>query len=423
MAERLNNIAYQQNPHHHHNHHSSSANFNPRSVSVDIRTPEELAAVNEFLVTLGRDVSGTSRHSHSNNNNFNPDTYFDAANLSQLGLSGMPGLPGANFSDGAYGGSGGPPYSGNNNYHSSRSSHPSVAPTSYGNMYMNDAPMNNYSPPSDYGQSGRRSSKYTGSSGSFSSGAHYHHPTPPLESSSPHSTVSTPINTTPPQVPMSMPDTFDYLRAPRGASSVAHLAPPEYMSKTMRPMIPLKSVPTAIAERPRVPVVPRQPLALSSPSAIASSSKLSSSKPGSLYPLLTSGDIQYKLPPLNRMYRSPSPPSRETSPTSSSTHSSPSTQPARLPGIHALARDMDEDEDDEEREHDHHLSRGVGSMELERSTSSMSQEERKRHAELILDLLVSINREFKSRYEYEDGHQEHGRGREREEGDVDMVSA
>ena len=32
--------------------------FNPRQVSFDIRSPEELAAVNEFLITLGRDVSG-----------------------------------------------------------------------------------------------------------------------------------------------------------------------------------------------------------------------------------------------------------------------------------------------------------------------------------------------------------------------------
>lgn len=32
-------------------------NFNPRAVSLDIRTPKELAAVNEFLIALGRDVS------------------------------------------------------------------------------------------------------------------------------------------------------------------------------------------------------------------------------------------------------------------------------------------------------------------------------------------------------------------------------
>jgi len=31
--------------------------FNPRSVSFDVRTPQELAAVNEFLITLGRDVA------------------------------------------------------------------------------------------------------------------------------------------------------------------------------------------------------------------------------------------------------------------------------------------------------------------------------------------------------------------------------
>ena len=31
--------------------------FNPHSVHLDIRTPEELAAVNQFLVALGRDVA------------------------------------------------------------------------------------------------------------------------------------------------------------------------------------------------------------------------------------------------------------------------------------------------------------------------------------------------------------------------------
>ncbi|KAJ3483376.1 hypothetical protein NLJ89_g12068 [Agrocybe chaxingu] len=85
MAERLNNIAYTQNG-------GSNSSFNPRSVSLDIRTPEELAAVNEFLITLGRDVSGSVRpsgtSSHSSSN-FSPENYFDPANLSQLGLSAM----------------------------------------------------------------------------------------------------------------------------------------------------------------------------------------------------------------------------------------------------------------------------------------------------------------------------------------------
>jgi GATA zinc finger len=53
----------------------------PRSVSLDIRTPEELAAVNEFLVTLGRDVSGTNARP-----TLTTETYFDPVNLSQLQL-------------------------------------------------------------------------------------------------------------------------------------------------------------------------------------------------------------------------------------------------------------------------------------------------------------------------------------------------
>jgi len=376
MAERLNNIAYQQNPG---SGHQPSPSFNPRSVSLDIRTPEELAAVNEFLLTLGRDVSGAGRPA-SSHNSF-PDNYFDAANLSQLGLSGMPGLPSSNTSFPDSYNSNGPPYTSNNSsYHSSRSSHPPVQ-GSYGSMYMNDPPIN-YSPPSDYvSNSARRSSKYASGSGAFSS-QHYHHPTPPLESSSPHSTVSTPINTTPPQVPMSMPDTFDYLRAPRGAPTVAHLAPPEYLSKSMRPMIPLKSVPSALAEQPQ-PIEPKLPLSLHR----HSTSNTPLSKPGSLYPLLTSGDIQYKLPPLNRVYRSPSPPSRESSP--SSTHSSPGVQAASLPSIHSIVVSPDSEE--------HHLSKGLDRIELERS-NEMPHDERKRHAKLILDLLVSINSDFKSRY-------------------------
>ncbi|KII94164.1 hypothetical protein PLICRDRAFT_36400 [Plicaturopsis crispa FD-325 SS-3] len=128
------------------------ANFNPRSVSLDIRTPEELAAVNEFLVTLGRDVAhgrghgrvassggegkysprapdgraysphdgkysphvgrdpegrgysppdgrGYSPHDGSNGRGYSPpDTFFDPASLAALGLAGMPGISVADFS-------------------------------------------------------------------------------------------------------------------------------------------------------------------------------------------------------------------------------------------------------------------------------------------------------------------------------------
>ena len=360
MAERLNDIAYQQN-----NNVAQPIHFNPRSVSLDIRTPEELAAVNEFLVTLGRDVSGANARP-----TLAPETYFDPVNLSQLGLAGMPGIGSTpNFSESTYPNNN-PHYLNNNNsYHSSRSSHP---PTQYNNVYtdMNE-PSINYSANSEY----RRQAGKLGHP-PFPT-QHYH--TPPHESSSPHSAGSSPVTSTPPQLAHSMPDNFDYLRASRGAPAVAHLAPPEYMGMSKRPMIPLKALPGASPAEPqtfgtKLPQSLRRPPTSSTPLA----------KPGSLYPLLTSGDIQYKLPPLNKMYRSPSSSSRETTP--SSTHSSPVAQPTVLPGIRSIACPTDSDDLD------------IGRIKLERS-KDISQEERKRHAELILNILVSINHDFKNRHE------------------------
>jgi hypothetical protein len=358
MAERLNDIAYQQN-----NNVAQPIHFNPRSVSLDIRTPEELAAVNEFLVTLGRDVSGTNTRP-----TLTPETYFDPVNLSQLGLSGMPGIgPTPNFSETTYPNNN-PHYLNNNNsYHSSRSSHP---PTQYNNVYTDmHEPSINYSANSEYR---RQSSKL--SHPPYPS-QHYH--TPPLESSSPHSAGSSPVTSTPPQLAHSMPDNFDYLRAPRGAPAVAHLAPPDYMGMSKRPMIPLKALPGASITEPqtyntKLPQSLRRPPTATSPS-----------NPGSLYPLLTSGDIQYKLPPLNKIYRSPLSSSRESSPSSS--HSSPTTRPTVLPGIRSIACSAESDDLD------------IGRIKLER-TKDISQEERKRHAELILDILVSINHDFKNRH-------------------------
>ncbi|EDR10413.1 uncharacterized protein LACBIDRAFT_317311 [Laccaria bicolor S238N-H82] len=88
MAECLNNLVYHQ---HGNTDENYSTSFNPRSTSLEIRTPEELAAVNEFLLTLGRDVSD-GRHQPVPSPNL-PTDAFDAANLSQFGLAGMPGLP------------------------------------------------------------------------------------------------------------------------------------------------------------------------------------------------------------------------------------------------------------------------------------------------------------------------------------------
>ena len=367
MAERLNNIAYQQT-----NNGVQPAGFNPRSVSLDIRTPEELAAVNEFLVALGRDVSGTANNLRPA---FTPETYFDAPNLAQLGLAGMPGIGSTNFSENTY--SNNSHYLNNNHpYHSSRPNPPSGQ---YNNVYtdMNE-PSINCSVNNDYQYpTGNRRQSAKFNNPPFSN-QHYHHSTPPLENSSPHSAVSSPATTTPPQLSLSMPDTFDYLRASRGVPAVAHLAPPEYMGMSKRPMIPLKALPGASPAQPQTSN-PKLPLSLHRTPV----STTSLSKPGSLYPLLTSGDIQYKLPPLNKIYRSPSPSSRGSTP--SSTHSSPVVQSTVLPGIRSIAPESDD------------LTKEIGRIELDR-TKDISQEERKRHAELILDILVSINRDFKNRH-------------------------
>ena len=375
MAERLNNIVYQQinsgtgQP--------QSANFNPRSVSLDIRTPEELAAVNEFLVALGRDVSGSNIRP-----SYTPETYFDPDNLSQLGLTGMPGIPADHFSESTYPNNSHYLNNNNNTYNFSRSNHPSVQTNQYNNVYtdVNDS-STNFSTNNEY-HNRRHSGKFGHTSGSPFTNQHYQHPTPPLESSSPNSAVSSPATTTPPHLSLSMPDTFDYLRASRGVPAVAHLAPPEYMAMSKRPMVPLKTLPGGSPTQPKT-LEPKSPLSLHRTPVSATSL----SKPGSLYPFLTSGDIQYKLPPLNKIYRSPSPPSRESTP--SSTHSSPIAQPILLPGIRSIASVVRTTESDD-------LTKEIGRIELERS-KVVSQEERKRHAELILDILVSINSDFKNR--------------------------
>ncbi|PPQ67163.1 hypothetical protein CVT25_005764 [Psilocybe cyanescens] len=393
MAERLNHIAYQQGGGQH------PSNFNPRSVSLDIRTPEELAAVNEFLVTLGRDVSGANgrqQQQGSSHSNFSSETYFDPSNLSQLGLTGMPGLPTHNssFSENSYGNSAQQQQYNNGSYHSSRNHSSMQQQAQYtSNIYMNEPAMSY--PSNDYASANtsHRSNRnhHPGSNNSFQNPySHPHHPTPPLDNSSPHSTVSTPVTMTPPQVPLMMPP-YEGLRAPRGAPQSVTLSPPEYPAKNMRTMIQLKSVPTAsrLHDLPPPPVERKLPLRLHQAPVSAASS--SSSKPGSLYPLLTSGDVQYKLPPIKQMYRSPSPPSPSRESTPSSTHSSPLTQTNVLPGIRSIAsggRSPDSDD----------ITHEIGRIELDR-TKDIPQEERKRHAELILDLLVSINKDFKSRYQ------------------------
>jgi len=90
--------------------------FNPTSVSLDIRTPEELQAVNAFLLALGRDIASVPRqplhesHNHHSqsqshhaprvqiNDTLSPDNWFDSDTFAQFGLSSLPGLSAAHDS-------------------------------------------------------------------------------------------------------------------------------------------------------------------------------------------------------------------------------------------------------------------------------------------------------------------------------------
>lgn len=110
----------------------SNGRFIPTSVSLPIHSPEELEAVNAFLLQLGRNVTGTNSngthsqsqshlHPHSASTNHSShgqpprmqvntqhlqtaptENWFDPATLAQLGLAGLPGLPSAPSSDHQY---------------------------------------------------------------------------------------------------------------------------------------------------------------------------------------------------------------------------------------------------------------------------------------------------------------------------------
>lgn len=78
--------------------HSNMASFNPQQISLDIRSPEELAAINSFLVTLGREVASENtgldvqvKQEHAPPSSVSGIS-FDGHTLEQLGLGGMPGL-------------------------------------------------------------------------------------------------------------------------------------------------------------------------------------------------------------------------------------------------------------------------------------------------------------------------------------------
>ncbi|KAF5388607.1 hypothetical protein D9757_004601 [Collybiopsis confluens] len=389
MAERLNTLTY--------GHPQANPSFNPRSVSLDIRTPEELAAVNEFLVTLGRDVSSSisssrpGHHSvHASSAGFSSESYFDPVALSQLGLTGMPGLPTPD--DFAPAPS---VYAGNSptNTHLSQRSTSSAMYSGIHSAEINHAPSH-----------ARRSSRYSPHHYEYHGGSSYHQPTPPLDpgSGSPHSAAATPLNTTPPHMSLNMhgvaapfsnggryppltsaypqqsshpsqfgihinPSTesaaaFDYIRPPRGPGPDVGLMMGDAIDRSMRrPIMVLKSIPAGAGYSTNPLVgIPPEPLEpkLSSvvlhrgpPAKLStleeSSKKLTpvpsgSTTSSSLYPTLTltEGNKEFKLAPLHSKYRSASPPasspaSRASTP--SSVENSPRSHSTVLPSLKSLA--------------------------------------------------------------------------------------
>ncbi|KAJ3760555.1 hypothetical protein EV360DRAFT_39526 [Lentinula raphanica] len=410
MVERLNNMAY--------NSSHSNVPFNPRSVSLDIRTPEELAAVNEFLVTLGRDVSGilpSNRPGHHGrtSSSFSSESFFDSVGLSQLGLAGMPGLPPSDeFGSSPLVYAGASPTSGTFSHR----------PTASG-MYSN------------IGGESRRPSRYQYG---YPGQDDFHHPTPPLDSGSgsPHST-STPLNTTPHISPHmhAMPHAagFDYLRASRGSAPDVGLLMPDTIGvdkSVRRPMVVLKSLPLkegySSVGAPPEPLEPRltqgihrgPPAKL--PSIEASSKKLtpvpSTNNPASaLYPTLTltEGDVQFKLPPLKTLRSdSPLPTSRASTPGSvdDSVHSKTTVLPslksiAEAGSVNSCLQKPQRSLTGESDE----LAREVGKIELTGPGAKpfydvhIPLDERRRHAEFIKTLLVSINEDFLKRTGYRSG--------------------
>ena len=416
MVERLSSLSYLSNAipsNQSHggntgNGYSHNPAFNPRSVSFDIHTPEELAAVNEFLITLGREVTTTtrahtipSRHPVREFDSHPNHSYFNAAGLNELGLAGMPGImnsaagSGASFSDAAmYSTSvaGFPPYP-------SRSVHQSVSVP--GMNYAAPQPTSLFSDTSAAtfpDLNGRRdgngfiSSAFTPPS---MSNTKLESPPPFLaraldyqspEMLSPHSAMSTP--------PAGLD--FDFLRAPRGPPPVAQITPSDYHHRTHRNIIPLKAVPGDYQKRTE----PSGPKSLKpAPSADRGSDS------NSLDHLLTSGSKECTLPPLHlqREERSPSPPA-------SSSRSGSSTPELQhhgtvLPSLKSVTSGISTER----------LTRSVRDIEIDSQTDEedevqsasddetvtkpeAKEKQRLEHARLIKDLLVFINSEYKKRY-------------------------
>jgi hypothetical protein len=394
MADRLTSLTYP-------NATGSDAGgtFNPRSVSLHISSPEELAAVNQFLLTLGRDITSV----HESRPTSNSQMYshlFDTDQLGQLGLAGMPGIPTSDtpgHNPDAYSSAGSqqspqasfyPPSA------SMRAGSQLVSGVSYGgSIYpsMHDVTNSDLSPTAGIDRrisinsvtfappTPPQYSQYSAVGYQPSSPIGHMNPTPPLDSSSPHSSISSPSDSTPPHVPHTDAAVI-YEHNPRRMAPPAVLAPVDLTMRELRPIVPLKSIPTRSpspgdSERSSPPL---SPTARSSPVRAPASSLLA--RP--LYTLLTSGDDDLRLPPLHKHYPTLSPPLSPVC--DQATPVLPSLREvAAGAGTSTSASGVEE-----------RLSRRLDGLKL----NGRSNDDRAQHAEFIRNLLLTVNDRYRAQF-------------------------
>lgn len=556
MAERLTSLAYahqrpvlqqQQQQDYPSQQHLP---FQSRQISVDIRSPEELAAVNEFLLTLGKDITSSAQahsrrtstaHTHHAHHPTGPITpgyhtpglqspssYFDAVSLTQLGLANMPGITlpspppasqdsspasmlGLNTTSAASA-----TYSASAQDYSATGFRGTSAPAAAAansnafTQFARTTQQQQQTPPylqtisigsaNEQQQRPQQQAHSQHGSRPGTGSASAYRPSPPLS----HASVSaggrtpspgqahhltSPFAYHPPQaLPHAPPSSraagqhqqqqhagsnnqpdgaasFDFVarNAAAAAASVPQLAAYEayaagahghhdqHSRHNLRTTVLLRSVPglsasarssdggggddamTGEEERKKRRLPPPEvsgkqgtPARLV-PSSTSSTTRSSS---GSLYPMLSAGDANLRLPPLVGTLRamtsassssssSPSSPtastrartSRPSSPSRSSTPTPTSSSSVILPPLAALTADLERasaharglitSTGGAESELAHGVARidlGVGVGVSERERNREREKDRRRHAEFIRDLMVAINRDYRAKF-------------------------
>jgi hypothetical protein len=227
-------------PYQHDQSYALLSNQDAQSLLSNIRSEQELAEFNQFMVNLGRDASGTAQHTSKHlGQGHRPasDTYspfstdssnsealahsdlFDPATLAQLGLAGMPGIPSAK------------PHDQNNNGNSIgfNAMYPDISS-------QQRAPLDSFSRDALNGPSGSddrsRTQRFSDASANGESRAHAtSHPS----SGRDHSNAFGPES----HLPRQMPDpsnysTFDSLAKPRSQMPVPRLEMPNTDQKAHR---------------------------------------------------------------------------------------------------------------------------------------------------------------------------------------------